>query len=172
MFLKGVIYASSKGGYDIAFEEMDKSAKVKNILSIEIIGSVQENIETVIEENTEVLEILVNGFEFSTENNSLEFVTVNVEKQDKEGNFNPSEWSGYLLSDVLEANDITEFSILTIEASDGYSIEIDYDMAMFDTTILGFIQDGLSIEDSAPKLVVDGEENKIWISQIAKITTK
>lgn len=37
-FLKGAIYSRNNGGYGISFEGMDKKAKVKDILSIEIVN--------------------------------------------------------------------------------------------------------------------------------------
>ncbi len=61
---------------------------------------------------------------------------------------------------------------MTVTASDGYAIELDSETANLETTIFGFVQDGESIGDSAPRLVVNGEGNKMWISNIAEISAE
>jgi DMSO/TMAO reductase YedYZ molybdopterin-dependent catalytic subunit len=178
-FLKGGIYARNNGGYGISFEGMDKKAKIKDILSIEVVEMDKDMDDNLSEESGDdammsdyVLAIKVNGTDFTTEGTDIEFVTVNVEKMNKEGNLKAAEWSGYRVSDVLAANGVEGSTILTVTASDGYAIELDSETANLETTIFGFVQDGESIGDSAPRLVVNGEGNKMWISNIAEISAE
>jgi DMSO/TMAO reductase YedYZ molybdopterin-dependent catalytic subunit len=178
-FLKGGIYARNNGGYGISFEGMDKKAKIKDILSIEVVELDKNMDDNMSEESSDdammsdyILAIKVNGTDFTTEGTNIEFVTVNVEKMNKEGNLSPAEWSGYRVSDILAANGVEGSTVLTVTASDGYAIELDSETANLETTIFGFVQDGESIGDSAPRLVVNGEGNKIWISNIAELAAE
>ncbi len=178
-FLKGGIYARNNGGYGISFEGMDKKAKIKDILSIEVVEMDKDMDNNMGEESGDdammsdyVLAIKINGTDFTTEGTDIEFVTVNVEKMDKEGNLKAAEWSGYRVSDVLVANGVESSTMLTVTAADGYAIELDSETANLETTIFGFVQDGESIDDNAPRLVVNGEGNKMWISNIAEISAQ
>lgn len=175
-FLKGGIYARTKGGYGISFEGMDKKAKIKDIMTIEV-ADLDKNMNDNDTEDgamisSDALSIIVNGNNFTTEGTGIEFVTVDVNKMNKEGALKASQWAGYRLSDILSANGIENFTTLKIIASDGYSIDIDSEVANLETTILGFIQEGQSIGDEAPRLVVDGEGNNMWISNIAEISAE
>lgn len=175
-FLKGGLYARNNGGYGISFEGMDKKAKIKDIMTIEVADldkSMDDGKEDGAMVPADALSIKVNGSDFSTEGTGIEFVTVNVEKMDKEGNLMPAEWSGYRVSDVLSANGIEEgFTKLTVTASDGFAIDIDSVTAYAETTIFGFIQNGESIGDEAPRLTVSGEGSRMWIRDIAEITVE
>lgn len=177
-FLKGGIYARNNGGYGISFQGMDKKAKVKDILSIEVVEMDKDMGEEAGDDagammEDYVLALKVNGEDFTTEGIGIEFVTVTVEKMDKEGNLKPAEWSGYRVSDILAANGIEEgFTKLTVTASDGFAIDIDSETANAETTIFGFVQDGESIGDEAPRLTVNGEGSNMWIRAIAEIAAE
>ena len=179
-FLKGGIYARSNGGYGISFEGMDKKAKIKDILSIEVVemDKDMDMDQDVADADGQMaadynLALKVNGEDFTTEGSGIEFITVTVDKMDKEGNLSPAEWSGYRVSEILAANGIAEgFTSLTVTASDGFSIEIDCETANAETTIFGFVQDGQYIGDEAPRLTVNGEGSKMWIRDIAEIAAE
>ena len=118
--------------------------------------------------------ITVNGTEFTNENTKdIEFVTVSINKKDKEGKLKEAQWQGYRIKDVLEASGITEYNTVKVAAGDGYSVDLTKEVVEAETTLLGFVKDGeaLSSED-APRLTVEGEGSNVWIKGVASIEAK
>ena len=84
-------------------------------------------------------------------------VEVKIAEKDKDTTKEPELWTGVLLKDILEFAGVTEFSVVSVEASDGYSREYEPDLVNSEGTVLGWSRNGelLSEEDGFVKLVVD-----------------
>lgn len=183
-FEKGMIYPRNKGGYSTAFDGMPKNTKIKGIVSIEVIdgdtaskgsGEVPKEVEEEATDNEVVdFSITVNGADFGTEEaKELEYVKLSINKMGKDGELKAAKWQGYKIKDILTAAGITEYTTVTVSAADGFSSEISKDVAEKDTTLIGFIKDGETLEnDECPTLTVDGEGSKSWIKGVASIEAK
>lgn len=91
-------------------------------------------------------------------------------KSTKKGEYTNT-WTGVALNDALKALDITEFTKLTVEASDGYSQE--YTSEMVDSAILAYRCDGeLLGEDGPVETVIDGQSGNLWMKNLVKITVE
>lgn len=94
-------------------------------------------------------------------------VDATIKKKDKDPETN--KWIGYVLKDVLEANGITEYKSLTIEAADGFGNEYTKDI-VDSGLLIGVLMDGKILEEgTSPMLVVDGEGGNMWIKGMSKI---
>lgn len=102
----------------------------------------------------------------------LEMVEVEAVLVKKDGSEINEKWKGVLLSDVLEYCGITEYKTVAVEASDGYSKEIEASAASDAGTILGFYLDGteVSVEDGLVQLVGVNLPGSSWIKNVAKIS--
>jgi hypothetical protein len=102
----------------------------------------------------------------------LEMVEVEAVKKKKDGSEETQNWEGILVSDVLESKGVSDYNLVKIEASDGYSMEFDAAAINDSGTIFGFRVDGEDIdpEDGPVQLVVKTMESKAWIKNVAKIT--
>lgn len=79
-----------------------------------------------------------------------------------------STWTGCDLMEVLSIAGVTEFTTLSVEASDGYAQEYTYDMAQ--KTMLAFYENGeLLGEDGPLNTVIEGESGSIWMKNLTKI---
>lgn len=118
--------------------------------------------------------ITVNGTEFTNENaKDLEFVTVSINKKDKEDNLKAAQWQGYRIKDVLKAAGVTEYTTVKVAAADGFSVDLTKDVVDAETTLLGFIKDGEALsKDESPRLTVEGEGSSVWIKGVASIEAK
>lgn len=98
-------------------------------------------------------------------------VEVTIAEKDKDTTKEPEQWTGVLLKDVLEFAGVTEFTVVSVEASDGYSREYEPDLVNSEGTALGWSRNGelLGEEDGFVKLVVDGKGKNWQIKQVAKI---
>ncbi|HZX47222.1 MAG TPA: molybdopterin-dependent oxidoreductase [Clostridia bacterium] len=98
-------------------------------------------------------------------------VEVTIAEKDKDTTKEPEQWTGVLLKDILEFAGATEFSVVSVEASDGYSREYEPDLVNSEGTALGWSRNGelLGEEDGFVKLVVDGKGKNWQIKQVAKI---
>ena len=98
-------------------------------------------------------------------------VEVTIAEKDKDTTKEPEQWTGVLLKDILEFAGVTEFSVVSVEASDGYSREYEPDLVNSEGTALGWSRNGelLGEEDGFVKLVVDGKGKNWQIKQVAKI---
>ena len=118
--------------------------------------------------------ITVNVTEFTYENAiDLEFVTVSINKEDKEGNLKAAQWQGYRIIDVLKAAGVTEYTTVKVAAADGFSVDLTKEVVDAETTLLGFIKDGEALkEDESPRLTVEGEGSSVWIKGVASVDAK
>ncbi len=58
-------------------------------------------------------------------------------------------FGGVLLTDVLEALEISDYEVITIEATDGYQVNYDKVMIAQQDIILAWLNNGEAIEDGA-----------------------
>jgi len=81
-------------------------------------------------------------------------------------------WTGILLKEVLDFYGAKDYSKVKVEASDGYSVELDVAAVEDAGTIVGFTVDGeaLDKEDGPATLVVKSQSTKSWIKAVSKIT--
>jgi len=110
--------------------------------------------------------------EFTNEDaGKLDMVDITAVKEKKDGSKTEENWSGVLLKDVLENADISGYSMVTVEASDGYGKDIDAATADDPGTILGFLKDGeeVSVDDGLVQLVVSTMPGSHWIKNVAVI---
>lgn len=98
-------------------------------------------------------------------------VEVAIAEKDKDTMKEEEMWTGVLLKDVLEYAGATEFSVVSVEASDGYAREYEPDLVNSQGTALGWSCNGelLGEEDGFVKLVVDGKGKNWQIKQVSKI---
>lgn len=96
---------------------------------------------------------------------------IKVAVKDKDSVKEEGVWTGVLLKDILEFAGVTEFSVVSVEAADGYSREYEPELANSEGTAIGWICDGepLGEEGGFVKLVVDGKGSNWQIKQVAKI---
>ena len=102
---------------------------------------------------------------------SLKAVSFDATIKNKNGDTTTSKYTGVKLSDILSAVGVSDFSTLTIAASDGYSADYDKDLAMKDDTILAWAQDGKPINSDPPLQMTPktGTGNQ-FVKQVNKIT--
>jgi hypothetical protein len=102
----------------------------------------------------------------------LEMVEIEAVRTKKDGSETNEEWKGVLLSDVLEYCGIAEYNTVAVEASDGYSKELEASAVSDAGTILGFYLDGneVSVEDGLVQLVGANLPGSFWIKNVAKIS--
>lgn len=80
-----------------------------------------------------------------------------------------STWAGFTLVDVLALAGVTEFTTLSIEASDGYAQQYSYDIAA--KALVTYLENGEALGDNGPlNTVVPGEFGNLWMKNLAKIT--
>jgi DMSO/TMAO reductase YedYZ molybdopterin-dependent catalytic subunit len=98
-------------------------------------------------------------------------VEVTIAEKDKDTTKEAELWTGVLLKDILEYVGVKEFSVVSVEASDGYAREYEPDIVNSEGTALGWSRNGelLGEEDGFVKLVVDGKGKNWQIKQVAKI---
>jgi DMSO/TMAO reductase YedYZ molybdopterin-dependent catalytic subunit len=98
-------------------------------------------------------------------------VEVTIAEKDKDTTKEEEQWTGVLLKDILEYAGVTEFSVVSVEASDGYAKEYEPDIVNSEGTALGWSRNGelLGEEDGFVKLVVDGKGKNWQIKKVAKI---
>jgi len=104
----------------------------------------------------------------------LEMVEVAAVKKKKDGTEVTENWKGILLSDVLKACGIEDFSKIKVTAVDGYEQEFEPAAVNDPGTILGFLLDGKEItaDDGFVQLVVASMSGKAWVNNIKSITSQ
>lgn len=81
-------------------------------------------------------------------------------------------WVGILLNDFLDYINVDEFSVVIVEAADGFSRELEPDRISPDGTGLGWMVNGEKLsEDKGPvQLINHNRGPKWWVEQVSKIT--
>ncbi|MFZ5974906.1 MAG: molybdopterin-dependent oxidoreductase [Bacillota bacterium] len=102
---------------------------------------------------------------------TLKEVTIEATKKKKDGTQTTNEYTGVLISDVLTFLGVTDYTKITLTASDGYSADITKDM-LGDKAILATKKDGAALEsDSLPIMsVLEGQGGNTWVGAITSIT--
>ncbi len=76
----------------------------------------------------------------------LTVVEMDATTKNKEGVEKTYSYKGYLLSDILAAVGVADFTSITGESSDAYTAELDKALALNDDTIIAFERDGEALE--------------------------
>ncbi len=99
-------------------------------------------------------------------------VEIKVAEKDKDTFKDEELWIGVLLKDILEYAGVTEFSVVSVEAADGYSREYDPELVNSEGTGIGWNRDGelLGEEEGFVKLVVSGKGKNWQIENVSNIT--
>ena len=102
---------------------------------------------------------------------AIEMVEVTALLEKKDGSTIEENWKGIPLAEVLKSAGIDSYSMVSVEASDGYSREYEASAVDDPETILGFFMDGeeVSSDDGLVELVVPSMAGKFWIKNIAVI---
>ena len=112
------------------------------------------------------------SMEFSNEDaGKLELVEVDAVLIKKDGSETEQKWKGVAVSEVLKNSGISGYSMVAVEATDGYSQEFEAAAINDPGTILGFFLDGqeITVEDGLVQLVVPSLEGKFWIKNVSVI---
>jgi len=101
----------------------------------------------------------------------LEMVEVSAVRKKKDGSETTENWKGVLLSDVLDYCGVSQYTIIAVEALDGYNQEFESETVNDNGTILGFFLDGkeVSKDDGLVQLVVPTMGSKAWVKNVSKI---
>ncbi len=100
----------------------------------------------------------------------FELVEIEAVQTKKDGSEETNLWTGIALKDVLAFAGVSEYTSLTIEASDGYAQEYTPDIAEGET-ILALYKNGELIGDTGSvQLVPKGQPGNMWIKELSKIT--
>lgn len=102
---------------------------------------------------------------------TLKEVTIEATKKKKDGTQTTNKYTGVLISDVLTFLGVTDYTKITLTASDGYAADITKDM-LGDKAILATKKDGAALEsDSLPIMsVLEGQGGNTWVGAITSIT--
>ncbi|MDO4815781.1 MAG: hypothetical protein Q4A83_04155 [Bacillota bacterium] len=97
---------------------------------------------------------MVNGVEITNETlKDLHIYKMEVTTVNKKGNESTETYTGYKLSDVLEACGVKDFTKVVVVASDGYEVELSQDFINSDLTLIAIEKD---------KAV--GEGGTVWVA--------
>lgn len=101
----------------------------------------------------------------------LDQVTIEATKTKKDGTSSTDEYTGVLISDVLAWAGVTDYTTITLTASDGYSADITNDM-LSDKAILATAMNGeaLTEDDGYVMSVLEGQGGNVWVTGIVTIT--
>lgn len=101
----------------------------------------------------------------------IEMVAVEAVKEKKDGSKIDQNWEGIPVSEVLKTAGFNDYTIVVVEAADGYSKEFDKAAIDDSGTIFGLKLDGEDIdeEDGPMQLVVSSMSGSFWIKNVAKV---
>ncbi len=79
-----------------------------------------------------------------------------------------STWTGFDFTDALDLVGVTEYTTITVEATDGYAQEYTADVA--DAAMLVYLENGeLLGEDGPLNTVIEGQSGNMWMKNLAKV---
>lgn len=112
---------------------------------------------------------------FTFTNEDAELVgAVEIAAAEKDGDDLKDEhiWTGILLFDFLDYIGVEEFSVISIEASDGYTVELEPGRIDETGTGFGWMVDGEVLdEERGPLQFVNHNRGpKHWVKQVANVT--
>lgn len=113
----------------------------------------------------------VDGVEKFTSEDAAKLTLSQLETSvtNKNGETTVSVYSGILLKDLLESIGVKDLKQLTIEASDGYQVTYDKEMAFADDVIVGFLKDGEPLENNAVNISPAKASGKTLAKMAAKL---
>lgn len=102
----------------------------------------------------------------------LSKVTIDVVQKKKDGSETPQKWEGVLLKDVVAALGITDYTSLTLAASDDYAKDYTPDIVDDSKTIIGAVCNGeaLGADGGWVEAVAGSQGSNMWIKNLVKIT--
>ncbi len=97
-------------------------------------------------------------------------ISMEATTKNKKGEESTSAYIGAKLADILATVGVSDFTSLTIEASDGFAADYDKTLAMADDTILAWSKDGKAIKSDSPLQMAPktGVGNQ-FVKSVAKI---
>jgi len=101
----------------------------------------------------------------------IEMVEVEAVLEKKDGSEIDQKWKGIPMSEVLKNSEISDYSMVAVEATDGYRQEYEAAAVNDSGTILGFFLDGqeVSVDDGLVQLIVSSMSGKYWIKNVSVI---
>lgn len=102
----------------------------------------------------------------------LSKVTIDVVQKKKDGSETPQKWEGVLLKDIVAALGITDYTSLTLTASDDYTKDYTPDVVDDSKTIIGAVCNGqaLGADGGWIEAVAGSQTSNMWIKNLIKIT--
>lgn len=99
-------------------------------------------------------------------------VEFKASKKDGDNLLEPDTYKGILINDLLDYLGVQEYSVIQVEAADGYSQELEADRIEAAQTGFTWMMNGAKLEEgSGPIMLANhGRGSKWWIKQVAKIT--
>ena len=93
-------------------------------------------------------------------------------KKDGDVTLEPDTYKGILINDFLAYYNIDTYSVISVEAADGYSQELDPERIVASGTGFAWMENGEKLDaESGPVMLANhGRGSKWWIKQVAKIT--
>jgi hypothetical protein len=93
-------------------------------------------------------------------------------KKDGDIMLEPDTYKGILINDLLDYLGVSEYSVIQVEAADGYSQELTPDRIEARGTGFAWMVNGENLDEgSGPVMLANhGRGSKWWIKQVAKIT--
>lgn len=111
--------------------------------------------------------------EFTNED-AQEIGPVDFEAAKKDGDslLEADTYTGILLYDLLDYYGVKEFSVITVEAADGYSIELDPTRIVVDGTGFTWAVNGEMLDDESGPIQFANDErgSKHWVKQVSHVT--
>ena len=100
----------------------------------------------------------------------LDQVTIEATKTKKDGSSSTDEYTGVLISDVLTWAGVTDYTTITLTASDGYAADITKDM-LSDKAIFATAKNGeaFTADDGYVMSVLEGQGGNVWVAGIVTI---
>lgn len=101
----------------------------------------------------------------------IEIIAIEAVKEKKDGSKTNENWEGMPVSEVLKIAGFDDYTVVVIEAADGYSKEFDRTTIDDSGTIFGLKLDGEDIdeEDGPMQLIVSLMSGSSWIKNVAKV---
>jgi len=112
-------------------------------------------------------------FEFTNEDaRETGPVEITAAQKDKDALLESATYTGILFNDFLDHIGVDKFSVISIEAADGYMQEFELSDISTDGTGLSWAVNGEILDEgSGPVMLVNhGRGPKWWIKQVSKIT--
>ncbi|MEG0090624.1 MAG: molybdopterin-dependent oxidoreductase [Oscillospiraceae bacterium] len=126
------------------------------------------------EVETPNIKLAVEGVDKVTEITGADLVKLTVTDltsavTNKNGETSENVYTGVILKDVLASMGVTDLKTLTIEASDGYKVVYEKDMALADDVILAWLKDGHPMENNEVRITPAKASGKTLAKMAVKL---